>query len=200
MRYEFVAIDLQNDFTSEGGLHFRLHECVDFLKQTLFPFLLKHNIKVSEIVSDYRQPRPGDSDESCVPGTWGYESIVPRGQVKSQWVKCMNSPLWTRDNAGISGVQPGLPRQDVPGFSKWLDENVGKREDITPVLFGLTIDCCVLSTAQELNWRGYYPVVLKEGVDHYSGMSDKKESVIITPLPNWAKVITWDELHPLLTD
>src|SRR3989344_8720224 len=134
MKYEFIAVDLQNDFTSEGGLHYRKHECVNFLNSTLFPYLKDHNIKINEIVSDYRQPRPGDNDESCVPGTWGYESIVPTDIVKSQWIKCMNSPLWTRDNAGVKDNKPGLPRQDVAGFTNWLETNIGKRDEVTPIL------------------------------------------------------------------
>ena len=194
MKYEFIAIDLQNDFTTEGGGHYKHRPAVAFLKEHIFPYFKEHNVKVNEIISDYRAPRPGDKDKSCVPGTYGYESIVPREIVKSQWIKCMNSPLWTRDNAGVASGKPGLPRQDVTGFTKWLEESVGNRDEVTPVLFGLTADCCVMSTAQELNWRGYYPLVIKEGVEHYSGNPSDTESVLKSPFSNWAKVITWDEL------
>src|SRR3989344_290268 len=194
MRYELIAIDLQNDFATEGGKHYKSRACIGFLKQELFPFLQENNLNINEIVSDYRQPRPGDRGVGCTPGEWSYESIVPEELVKSTWIKCMNSPLWTRDNAGIADVEPGLPRQDVEGFTNWLNENIGSPEDSTPVLFGLTADCCVLSTAQELNWRAYYPLILKEGVDHYSGKSEDTETVLKSPMSNWADVIEWNDL------
>ncbi|MEK7589083.1 MAG: hypothetical protein AAB479_00440 [Patescibacteria group bacterium] len=198
MRYQFLSVDLQNDFASEGGSHYKIRPSINFDKEVLFPFLKEKDIKVSEIISDYRQPRPGDRDESCVPGTWGYESIVPKEVVKSQWVKCMNSPIWTRDNIGDPNKIAGLPYQDTKGFGEWLEENIGKPEEVTPVLFGLTIDCCVLSTLQELSWRGYYPLVLKEAVDHYRGTEEAKEAVLKTPINNWADAITWDELKDKL--
>lgn len=194
MKKVFIAVDLQNDFTTEGGNHYKVRPSVKFLNDILFPFLKENNIKVSEIISDYRQPRPGDLDESCVPHTWGYESIVPKELVKSQWVKCMNSPIWVRENIGVSDKKAGLPYQDPKTFSDWLKNNVGTPEEATPVLFGLTIDCCVLSTLQELNWRGYYPLVIKEGVDHYLATEEAKEAVLKSPVSNWAEAINWEDL------
>ncbi len=192
--YKFLSVDLQNDFASEGGSHYKIRPSINFDKEVLFPFLKGKNIQVSEIISDYRQPRPGDRDESCVPGTWGYESIVPKEIVKSQWIKCMNSPIWIRENIGDTNKTAGLPYQDTKAFGEWLDKNIGKPGESIPVLFGLTIDCCVLSALQELSWRGYEPVVLKDAVDHYKGTEDAKEAVLKTPINNWAEVITWDEL------
>src|SRR3989344_5141693 len=115
-RLELLSIDLQQDFTTEGGKHYTPKASVGFLKETLFPFLKVKNIQISEIISDYRQPRPGDSDVSCVPGTWGYESIVPKELVKSQWIKCMNSPIWIRENIGDPNKTAGLPYQDTKVF------------------------------------------------------------------------------------
>ena len=59
---------------------------------------------------------------------------------------------------------------------------------------GLTIDCCVLATVQELSWRGYYPLILKEAVDHASGKIEDRERLLRDPIPNWAEVIEWNEL------
>lgn len=193
-KYTFIAVDLQNDFASEGGLHYTPKPSVDFLKNTLFPYFQEKGVKINEIISDYRQPRPGDRDESCKPGEWGGESIIPRELVKSVWFKTMNSPIWVRENIGNPNKEPGLPYQDTKGFGKWLEDNIGKPGETVPVLFGLTIDCCVLSTLQELSWRGYYPMVLKEGVDHYSGKIEDRDKILETPVPNWAEVITWEEL------
>lgn len=194
MKYKLIAIDIQNDFATSGGKHYTPKPSVEFLKKEIFPFLKSNNIKIAEIISDYRLPRPGDEDNSCNPGTWGYESVVPKELVNSTWIKCMNSPLWTRENIGDADHKPGLPYQDPERFGNWLQENIGNREDVIPVLFGLTIDCCVMSTAQELNWRGYHPIIIKEAVDHYSGDQDKKNQVLETPVSNWAKVIGWDSI------
>ena len=194
MKYKLLAVDLQNDFATEGGKHYVNRPCVDFLKEHIFPFLKEKSIKIDEIVSDYRQPRPGDRDESCIPGTWGYESVVPREIVNSQWIKCMNSPIWVREGAGDPKKPAGFPYQDTEKFGEWLKENFGDPKEVTPVLFGLTIDCCVLSTLQELNWRGYYPKALYEGVDHYLATKESKDAVIKTPLSNWAEIIHWDQL------
>lgn len=193
-KYKIIAIDIQNDFATPNGKHYTHKPSVDFLKKEIFPYLKSKNINILEIVSDYRLPRPGDEDNSCNPGTWGYESVVPREVVSAQWIKCMNSPLWTRENIGDANKKAGLPYQDIEKFGKWLDANLGDRNEIIPVLIGLTIDCCVLSTAQELNWRGYYPIIVREAVDHYSGDQQKKNQVLETPVSNWAKVISWNEI------
>lgn len=194
MKYKLIAVDLQNDFTTEGGMHYRPRLSVQYVKENIFPYLKENNIYIDEIISDYRAPRPGDRGKGCDPGTWGYESIVPREIVHATWLKCMNSPLWVRDNIGDETKPAGNPRQDVIGFNNWLEENIGKPGEVIPVVFGLTIDCCILSTLQELSWRGYFPLVLKEGVDHFSGIDEDKEIVIKTTIRNWAKVITWEEL------
>lgn len=194
MPIKFLSVDLQNDFTSEGGKHYTPKASIKFLQEIFFPFIKERGIKISEIISDYRQPRPGDRDESCIPGTWGYGSIVPKELVGSRWIKCMNSPIWTRENAGNPNKAPGLPYQAPKEFGEWLSENIGERGKVQPIVFGLTIDCCVLSTLQELSWRGYYPMVLDEGVDHYSGKSEDKKMALNTVVSNWAKIVNWEKL------
>ena len=86
----------------------------------------------------------------------------------------MNSPIWIRDNIGEKDKKAGLPFPDSKAFGKWIDENIGKPEEIIPVIFGLTIDCCVLSTIQEFRWRGYEPIIIREAVDHASGKEEDK--------------------------
>lgn len=187
---------MQKDFAAKGGKHFHEHPNVEFVSATLIPFMRDHNLKLAEIVSDYRQPRPGDRDSSCLPATSGYESVIP-DDVKLQpvWIKCMNSPIWTRENAGDPSKNPGYPYEDTKRLGEWLDKAVGKPGEVDVALIGLTIDCCVLCAAQELSMRGYKVFVLKEGVDPYSGNQEDKEFILSGPiLRNWAKVVTWTEL------
>lgn len=196
-RIKIISVDFQKEFSAKGGKHFRPHPNVKFIKNTLVPFFRKNSIKVAEIVSDYRQPRPGDLDDSTCPGEWGYESEIPKDvKLDKIWVKCMNSPIWARENIGNPNGAPGLPYQDPAAFTKWLNSTIGKPEEIDGViLIGLTVDCCVFCTAQELKFRGYNVKILQEGVDVYSGNQEETKMILTNyPLLNWAKVISWNEL------
>ena len=193
-----ISVDFQKDFTSKDGVCYKSRQSVQFVKETLVPFLRKHNIKIAEIISDYRQPRPGDKGDCCHPGEEGYESEIPEDvKLKNVWIKCMNSPVWTRKNIGLINKQPGLPYQDTNAFNKWLETVIGKPEDLEEVIIiGLTIDCCVLCTAQELDWHGYNVKILEEAVDSYSGNPKEKKQILNnTPLTNWAETISWKTLR-----
>ncbi|MDO8538058.1 MAG: isochorismatase family protein [archaeon] len=197
MKIKILSVDLQKEFSAKGGKHYHKHKSVDFIKQTLLPYFRKNKIKIAEIISDYRQPRPGDLDESTQPGKWGYESEIPRDmKLNKSWIKCMNSPIWTRKNIGNPKRKAGLPYQDTKAFTKWLNSTIGKPEEISfVVLIGLTLDCCVFCTAQELRFRGYNVKILKDAVDVYSGNAKQKQQILNNqPLLNWAKVISWNEL------
>ncbi len=199
MKTKIVSIDFQKDFTAEGGVCYKPRPSVDFVKNTLVPFLEQNNLKIAEIISDYRQPRPGDRGDCCHPGEWGYESEIPESaKEKDIWIKCMNSPIWVRDNIGDPTKQPGIPYQDPKKFSGWIEKVIGKSEDTEVVLVGLTLDCCVLCTAQEFNFRGYKVKILKEAVDAYSGEHSEKEALCKTPVENWSDVINWEEAQRLL--
>ena len=186
MKYEFIAVDIQNDFATEGGKFYTYKPSITFLKENIFPYLKEKNIKVNEIVSDYRQPRPGDYGEGCIPGEWSYESVMPKDLQKSLWVKCMNSPIWIRKNGGNPKKKAGLPYADSKKFGKWIKKNIGNREDTTPVIFGLTIDCCVLSTVQEFRWRGFNPIVIRDIV------------LEKTALRWWGKTMNWEDFKKLI--
>ena len=200
---KIISIDFQKDFTSKGGICFKPRKSVQFVKETLIPFLRKNKIKIAEIISDYRQPRPGDRGDCCHPGENGYKSEIPKNiKIGPTWIKCMNSPIWVRANIGLANRKPGIPFQDADAFNRWLEKTIGKPEDVKEIiLVGLTIDCCVLCTAQELNWRGYNVKILKEAVDSYSGDSEEKEQILSNPpLTNWSKAISWEELKETLAE
>ena len=164
----------------------------------MFPYFRKHNIKTNEIVSDYRQPRPGDGGDCCRPGEWGYESIVPKDLCKSQWVKCMNSPIWIRENGGKKDIVPGAPYADSKAFGDWIEDNIGSPDEVTPVIFGITIDCCVLCTIAEFRWRGYEPIVIREAVDHNTGNLKDRDIVLEkTAIRWWSKVMDWAEFEKM---
>ncbi|OGG36708.1 hypothetical protein A2110_00010 [Candidatus Jorgensenbacteria bacterium GWA1_54_12] len=195
MKTKIVSVDFQKDFTAEGGRCYRPRPAVGFIKNTLVPFLEKHNLKIAEIVSDYRQPRPSDPVDLCRPGEWGYESEIPDSvKDKDIWIKCMNSPIWVRDNIGDPTKKPGLPYQDPKRFSEWIEREIGKQSDTEVLLIGLTLDCCVLCTAQEFCFRGYKVKILKEAVDAFSGNEYEKEALCKTPLGNWADAVSWENL------
>lgn len=200
-KIKIISVDFQKEFSAKGGKHYRPRPNVDFIKKILVPFLRKNSIKIAEIISDYRQPRPGDLDDSTRPGEEGYISEIPENvKLENLWIKCMNSPIWTRKNIGNPNKKPELPYQNPKAFTKWLNSTIGKpNEACEVVLIGLTIDCCVFCTAQELKFRGYNVKILKEAVDTYSGNPQEKDIILNNPpLLNWAKIISWDKLKKKL--
>lgn len=91
---------------------------------------------------------------------------------------------------------PTLPVQVPPAFDRWLLEVVGSINRVEIVLFGLTLDRCVLLTAQELAARGYTVHILEEGVDTYSGTANDKTAILDgAVLGNWARPLRWAALR-----
>lgn len=200
MKTKVVSIDFQKDFSAKGGRYYKPYLSVHFVKNRLIPYLKKKNLKIAEIISDYRQSRLSDRGDCCRPGEWGYESEIPDSvKDKDIWIKCMNSPIWVRDNLGDPTKKLGLPYQDPKKFGEWIEREIGKPDETEIMLIGLTLDCCVLCAAQEFNFRGYKVKILKEAVDAYSGSEDEKETFCKTPVGNWADTIIWDEAQRLLS-
>ena len=191
-----LAVDLQGDLTRPKGAFYANRPSVEFIRRTLIPFLRDNSMKTLEIVSDYRGPRKGDDRDICRPGEMGYESEIPADiKVEDVWIKSMNSPIWVRENIGDPDLPPGEPYPDPSAFEGWLKNNAAEPENTTIVLYGLTLDCCVLCTAQELSFRGYEVYVLEEGTDTRSGDLDEKAYLLSNPpLLFWAKPIGWEEL------
>jgi len=191
--FSFVCVDFQKEFTSPDGYFFRKRPMVDFVKKNLFPFLKKKNIKVSEIAADYRKPRRGDRKPHCAPGSDGFLSELPGELRKSRWVKAMNSPVWTRKNAGTL-KKTSWPYVDDRKFTFWLKKNLRKN----CILFGLTLDKCLLCTVQELYFRGYRVKILREGCDTFSGSQKEKEMIFnLLTLTKWAEIISWNALKKI---
>ena len=62
------------------------------------------------------------------------------------------------------------------------------------------MDCCVLCTAQELNFRGYKVKILYEAVDSMDSTNKeyKKQLSEKSPILTWAEFITFEELRKLI--
>jgi nicotinamidase-related amidase len=198
IRIEWISIDFQKDFTNREGLWFVKGQSPDFVKNTLFPLFRHHNIKLSEIISDYRIPRNGKDGAGCIPGHVGFESEVPIDLKKgSSWVKCMHSPIWTRENAGIADATPGKPYQDPLAFDEWLHNQIGEpTSDLWVILIGETLEVCVSSVAQELNSRGYCVKILKEGSDPMNErLKDKEWLVTQSSILLYASIISFEAVR-----
>jgi hypothetical protein len=196
---KIVSVDLQKDFSAEKGLCYIPRPCTEFIKSVLIPYVRRYDIKIAEIISDYRLPRPGDEFECCVPGTDGYKSEIPN-DVKDPnvWIKSMNSPIWIRENRGVPGKPAGIPYPDPVAFSDWTKVVLGTPVDNNAiVLIGLTLDCCILCTAQELKFRGYQIRFLVEGLDTYSGSQEEKQEILKIPLSNWGEPISWNQIRKM---
>jgi nicotinamidase-related amidase len=201
-KIKIISVDFQKDFTSEGGFAYKPRPCVDFIKFDLIPTLRKNKIKIAEIISDYRNIVLSTRGFFCIPGTKGYESEISKDvKLNNIWIKCAHSPIWIRKNIGNSNKKPGIPYQDTKAFTKWLNSTIGKPKEIGEVvLIGLTVNCCILSLAQELYCRGYNNVkILKEATDDYIGtIIDKENALTLIKQNKWAEVITWNELKKKL--
>lgn len=189
--FTFIAVDCQFDFTRPGGSSYTERPSVQFVRDTLLPWLAGSTHSVVEVRSDYRQPRPGSGMHHCVPGDWGARSeLEGHPSVGSIWWKAMHNATWVRDGIGQPEKAPSLPYPSPERFAAWLDAYVPA--DRRVVLFGLTLDCCVLSMAQELYWRGRKVSILEEGTDVSSGSGEIK-AVLLDVLP-WASAVRWAEV------
>lgn len=197
MTITFLSVDLQNDFCTEGGAHYQPRSCVPFITDTFLPFVRKQGHTIAEIISDYRTTEPETGSSVCVPGQWGYQSLIP-ADVKHPhvWVKAEPSPAWTRDGAGQAAQLPGAPYPAPDAFSSWLTATIGPptaQQQI--ILVGLILEICVISTLQELRYRGYDVKLLFEGVDTYSGNLEQKRVLFETLFPFWGQPIFWTEIE-----
>jgi len=200
-KIKIISVDFQKDFIDKKGIDYRHRKSVNFIKKTLVPFLRKKKIKVAEIISDYREIPLSSRKILCIPVEDGFESGIPQDiKLKNIWTKCWHSPIWVRKNIGLANKKPGKPYQDPKSFTKWLDSTIGKSKDIdVVVLIGLTVNCCILSLAQELYWSGYKVNILKEATDDYSGdLEDKENALHLIRANRWADTISWKDLKKKL--
>lgn len=195
-QYEFISVDYQVEFADPRGKFFCLGNSVSFINTILIPFLKENHIKINEIVSDYRQPRPTKSGNYCDPNDIGYMSLIPEEIKKSVWVKAMHNPIWIRNNGGIKNASPGYPYPDPEGFTNWILGSIGKpSEDLEVILFGETMEVCVTSLAQELYHRGYRVNILYEATDPMNERLDLKDLMTKrSAITLYADIIRFDEL------
>lgn len=192
----FLSVDLQNDFAAEGDAHYCPRPCAPFIRDSLVPFVRERGYVIAEIISDYRASEPGKDSSICVPGEWGYESIIP-SDIKhpNVWVKSAPSPAWIREGAGNADSSPGNPYHSPEGFRGWLSETIGPPSpEQKIVVIGLVLEVCVLATLLELHHLGYRADVLFDGVDTGSGSPGQKMTLFETLFPFWGKPIHWDDL------
>ncbi len=197
MATHIVSVDLQNEFCTEGGALYRPRPCVPFISQILVPFVRERGYRIAEIISDYRATAPESEPSTCVPGQWGYQSLLPADlKHPSVWVKAEPSPAWTRTGAGEAEQRPGQPYAVPDAFSAWLLKTIGApAADQEIILVGLMLEICVLSTLQELKYRGYCVKVLSEGVDTYSGSVEQKQLLFEALFPFWGQAISWAQMQ-----
>ena len=197
----FLSVDYQHDFADKDGIASVVGDSPDFIDSCLIPFLRNHDLKVSEIISDYRLPRGKSHNESCVPGTLGYKSLLPDDlRFGNPHIKCMHNPIWTRENIGIPGRTLGKEYQDPEKFNKWVSVHFPDK-NLPIIIFGETMDCCLLNTAQELYFRGYNPFILYEATDPMPERQPyKKELAENSTLALYTKIVHFEQLESFLSE
>ena len=198
-QFEFMCVDYQYDFAGENGKVRVVGNSPQFIDSVLFPYFRANQIKVHEIISDYRLPRGRSKSESCVPGTLGFMSLLPDElRYGKPHIKCMHNPIWTRKGIGVENSVLGSEYQDPDLFSKWISVHLPDK-DKSVILFGETMDCCILNVAQELYYRGYTVLVLYEGTDPMAERQEHKDLIAYDScLCIYAKVIRFNELVAML--
>ena len=191
----FLSVDYQYDFAGDNGIARVVGDSPRFIENELVPFLRTHGIGVHEIISDYRLPRGKSNNEACVPGTIGYQSLLPDYlRVGDVHVKCMHNPIWVRKNIGVPNSDLGKEYQDPELFDLWVAQHFPNKS-IPIVIFGETMECCVLSTAQELYFRGYDIYILYEATDPMQERQALKDVIATnSTLSIYAKTIHFSEL------
>lgn len=199
MDFDFLCVDFQYDFVEEDGLNYNKGKSSAFVKKFLLPYLKKKGVCVSEIVSDYRLPRGKSKNESCIPGTKGFDSLIPQNLKKGKpWIKCMHNPVWTRDNIGLANREPGDLYQNPDAFNEWLTQHITHNKVI---LFGLTAECCLLQVAAELYFRGYEVFVIYESTDPMNERLDRKDEIMFhSTLSIYAKTIYYNDFLKMMGD
>ena len=197
MSINLLCVDYQYDFCKSGGRFYQERPCHQFIDDVLVPYFLKKQIKISEIISDYSLPRPSSNLAYCVPRSWGYKSGIPSSLIKNtQWIKAMKSPEWIRAQ--------GTPLAQPEAFTAWLELNFGPASNQHIIVFGLTLDCCVLNTVMQLYFRGYRSSILVEATDIDTPQNilpllksdvDYKSLYFLSSIGFYASPITWQELQ-----
>lgn len=197
MKFDYICIDFQSDFVDIDGKNYIKGASVDFIKNTLFPLFTQNDIKVSEILSDYRLPRGKSKNQSCVPGTKGYESLLPNNLRKGNpWIKCMHNPLWVRDNIGVANAPVGNLYQNPQAFNEWVEQNIFHQDVI---LFGETAECCLLQTASELYFRGFNVYYIYEATDPMNERLEYKDNILYHSTTSiYVKTIRYKEFLNLM--
>lgn len=194
--YRFLAVDVQNEFMHPDGCWFNRGTSPYFIQSTLLPYLQEKKCPIVEIISDYGAPRPGHSTNGCIPGTFGYLSVIPSFQHHgSYWVKSMHNPIWIRNP--LSTYKTPVPCPDL--FTHWLEESVGSPEETIVILFGLTMEVCVMNVCQELYFRGYESKLIIEGTDPMNERLQYKGLIAqFSSLGMYTEVTTFDQIKQLL--
>jgi len=195
----FLSVDFQYDFADKNGKNPCIGTSPKFVKEQLLPWLKDKGIKVLEIVSDYRLPRGKSKNESCVPGTKGFESLIPNeAKLPQRFIKCMHNPTWGRDNIGDSSQTPSDVYPMPERFTEWANTQMPDKQKPV-VLFGETLECCILNVSQELYYRGYKVYVIYEASDPMSERQDYKDEIAFhSSLSIYATVLHFDEIERLL--
>ena len=201
IQIELVCVDFQNEFTDPKGRYYVQGTSVEFIKSTLIPYLKVKSILISEIISDYRQPRHSKSDSYCIPGEFGYLSNIPNEVKKpNSWIKSMHNPTWIRSNNHNESKNPHFPHPDPQAFTQWLNDHVGiATKDLRVVIFGETLDVCVYALAQELYHRGYNVYILYEATDPmFERHLYKHDIAYHSGLSVYATIIHFDDLKHMI--
>lgn len=120
----------------------------------------------------------------------------------------MHSPEWIRKNGGQPNTITDKPYPDPEAFNAWLLSMIGTPENAgIVILISRTLEVCILSTAQQLSFRGYDVYVLKEASNIYDLADvssliryniDYKDILFNTSHREFVKLINWGKFKVII--
>jgi len=196
MKYALVSVDFQNSYLLKGQEFYSSRPgLLSGITRHLYPLLRKYDIRVFQIMSDYRAPSK-EHKIGCQPGTIGFMSGLDNKYCEGEtFYKANISPLWQRKNIGLADCPTEEPYLDPKVFTKWVNDNFDAPSDTKIILMGIGIESSMFATAKEFSQLGYDVYFLFEACDTIRHNKAYKRLLFEnSPLLEYVGLITYKKL------
>ena len=196
MKYALVSVDFQNSYLLKGQEFYCSRPgLLSGITRNLYPLLKKYDIRVFQIMSDYRAPSK-EHKIGCQPGTIGFMSGLDNKYCEGEtFYKANISPLWQRKNIGLADSPTDEPYVDTKKFTDWINNNFDSPSETKIILMGIGIESSMFATAKEFSQLGYDVYFLFEACDTIRHNKAYKRLLFEnSPLLEYVGLITYKKL------
>lgn len=196
MKYALVSVDFQNSYLLKGQEFYSSRPgLLSGITRHLYPLLKKYDIRVFQIMSDYRAPSK-EHKIGCQPGTIGFMSGLDNKYCEGEtFYKANISPLWQRKNIGLADCPTDEPYLEPKKFHDWVRNNFDTPSETKIILMGIGIESSMFATAKEFSQLGYDVYFLFEACDTIRHNKAYKRLLFEnSPLLEYVGLITYKKL------